>query len=172
MSGGIQKRPLALFLLVLAAVVLVLVVRWATAPSEPGIEIVDAAGLSRIVSLTEIRRYAAVERPGAYQNQFGNWGGDAVYTGVRLRDLLPGDYTAVTVFAEDGYRARFTRAQIADNAYPVIVAYCVDGVCMPDLDQGFRIAVLPEDGDVGNAEYGVDSAGSYWVRDVVRFELD
>jgi len=172
MSAGIQKRSLVLFLLLVAAAVAVLLVRWTLAPSEPGIEIVDVSGMTRTVALSEIRGYAIIERQGAYQNQFGNWGGDGVYTGALLRDLVGDEYHSVVIVAADGYRVAIERHRVEDPAYPIVLAYCVDGVCVPDLSEGFRIAVLPDDGSVSNAEYGVESAGSYWVRDVVRLELE
>jgi len=142
------------------------------APSEPGIEIVDVSGMTRTVALSEIRGYAIIERQGAYQNQFGNWGGDGVYTGALLRDLVGDEYHSVVIVAADGYRVAIERHRVEDPAYPIVLAYCVDCVCVPDLSEGFRIAVLPEDGSVSNAEYGVESAGSYWVRGVVRIELE
>jgi len=172
MRDGIRRGPLAAFALIAVAVVAGFVVRWALAPRGPGIEIVDPQGMVRFVTLGEIRTHAVIEQRGSYQNQFGSWGGDAVYSGVRLRDLLPEGPEGVAVIAADGYEVRFTLEQLLDDAYPVAFVFCVDGVCMPDLDGGFRIAILPEDGDVSNQDYGVDSAGSYWVRDVVRLELE
>jgi hypothetical protein len=172
MTGGIQKRSLALFLLLAIAVTAGLVVRWALAPPEPGIEIVDATGAARIASLSEMRHYTAIERRGSYQNQFGNWGGEGIYRGPLLRDLLDSEYSAVEVIAADGYRVIIERHRVEDLAYPIVLAYCVDGACVPDGADGFRIAVLPEDGGVSNAEYGADSAGSFWVRDVVRLVLE
>jgi len=172
MSHGVQKWPLALFLLLVVGVVAVLVVRWAVAPSELGIEIVDASGVARTVALSEINGHALIERQGAYQNQFGNWGGDGVYKGVLLRALLPQIYDRVVIVAADGYRVMIERDRIEDTAYPIVFATCVDGTCVPDLVDGFRIAVLPKDGRVSNAEYGVESAGSYWVRDIVRIEIE
>ena len=172
MRGGIRRGPLAAFALLTVAVVAGFVLRRALAPRIPGIEIVDLRGEVRFITLREIRSHDGIERRGSYQNQFGNWGGDAVYSGVRLRDLLPEGPEGVAVIAADGYEVRFTIEQVSDDAYPVALVLCVDGICMPDLDEGFRIAVLPEDGGVSNQEYGVDSAGSYWVRDVVRLQLE
>jgi len=172
MRAEIQWRSLGAFLVVLLAVVVSLLVRWAIAPREPCIEILEPHGATQMLRLSEIERQPRLTRPGAYQNQYGNWRGDAVYSGPRLRDLLTEAYAGVTVISSDGYRARFTIEQVLDEDYPVVLAICVDGHCVPDLDEGFRIAVLPEDGRVSNEEYRAESAGSFWVRDVVRLELD
>ena len=53
----------------------------------------------------------------------------------------------------------------------MILAFQMDGIEIPDWEDGFRIAVLPTDGGVSNAEYGVESAGSYWVMRVSRLIL-
>ena len=172
MRVRVEKWPLAVFLLVAIGMVGLLVVRWSVGPADPSIEIAAATGAVQTVTLSEVRGYPSVERRGSYQNQFGNWGGDALYVGALLRDLLPGPYERIEVVASDGYRVWIDRTRIEDPDYPMVLAYCVDGRCVPDLEEGFRIAVLPEDGAVSNEEYGVESAGSYWVRDVVRLQLE
>ena len=53
----------------------------------------------------------------------------------------------------------------------MILAYAYDGVEVPSWEMGFRIAVLPEDGNVGNEEYGATSAGSFWVMNVEQIVL-
>jgi len=168
----VEKWSLGIFLLVAIGMVALLVVRWALDPADPSIEIADASEALRTVTLHEIRSYPSVERRGSYQNQFGNWSDDALYVGALLGDLLREPYDRIEVVASDGYRVSIDRTRIEDLDYPMVLAYCVDGRCVPDLEEGFRIAVLPEDGAVSNEEYGVESAGSYWVRDVVRLELE
>ena len=75
------------------------------------------------------------------------------------------------VIANDGYTIEVERCRVEDPDYPMILAYAYDGVEVPSWEMGFRIAVLPEDGTVSNEEYGVESAGSYWVKNVVRLVL-
>jgi hypothetical protein len=81
------------------------------------------------------------------------------------------DYEIVEAVAKDGYRVTIERWRVEDSQFPMILAFSLDGVEVPDWEDGFRIAVLPEEGDVSNEEYGVESAGSYWVKQVVRLVL-
>jgi len=52
----------------------------------------------------------------------------------------------------------------------VVLAYALDGVEPPTWEDGLRIAVLPE--DVSNAEYRADSAGAFWVKNVIRIVIE
>ena len=56
--------------------------------------------------------------------------------------------------------------------FRVAMAFRMDEVDVPEWEDGFRIAILPEDGRVSNDEYGVESAGSYWVMRVSRLILN
>jgi len=75
------------------------------------------------------------------------------------------------VAADDGYTVVIERARLEDPDYPVVLAFEMDGVSVPEWEDGYRIAVLPEDGSVSNEEFGVESAGSFWVKNVVRITL-
>ena len=116
---------------------------------------------------------AEIERAGVYQNQFGNWRDQGTYTGVRLSALIGtrADYDAMVVIASDGYTVRIERARVEDSEYPMVLAYRFDGIEVPAWEDGPRIAVLPEDGDVSNEEYNAESAGSYWAKNVARIQL-
>ena len=167
------RRGMLLGLVVLTVVVAVpLVVRWALFPKGPAIEVVLPSGATRTVTLAALRRFPVLTRQGEYQNQFGNWRDAGTYTGVRLSDLI-GDvaYATVEVVAADGYDASVDRARVEDPEYPVVLAYAFNGVEVPEWSDGFRIVVLPEDGRVSNEEYRTTSAGSYWVKSVVRLTL-
>jgi len=120
-----------------------------------------------------MKRLPALTREGTYQNQFGNWGDPGIYTGVLLTDLIDSEapYAAILVQAADGYEVAIERERVGGPDYPMILAYAFNGVEVPDWEMGYRIAVLPEDGNVSNEEYGVPSAGSFWVKNVVRVIL-
>jgi hypothetical protein len=164
------RRGMVVGLVILTvAVAAPLVVRWALSPRGPAIDIVLPSGATRTVTLAALRRLPVLSRQGEYQNQFGNWRDAGLYSGVRLTDLLEGvTYEAIDVVAVDGYRVSIERQRIEDPDYPVVLAYAKDGVEVPNWEDGFRIAVLPEDGRVSNEEYNAVSAGSYWVKNVVR----
>jgi hypothetical protein len=61
--------------------------------------------------------------------------------------------------------------RLLDPEYPVVLAFSRDGQEPPAWEDGPQVAVLPQDGGVSNAEYGVDSAGAFWVKNVVRIEV-
>jgi len=144
-------------------------------PTETGptITIVVLDGSERTVSLAEMKDLPQLSRHGIYQNQYDNWRDEGLYTGVRLADLIDRDavYTSIRVVAKDGYQIVIERARVEDDAFPMILAYAFDGEEVPDWSDGPRIAVLPETGRVSNEAYGVVSAGSYWVKNVVRILL-
>lgn len=169
----IRKVYLVVWLLVIAAIALVAAVRIGIRPAGPSVAIVDIEGRTKSVLLGTIERMPALARHGVYQNQYGNWRDEGVYTGVLLTDLIdPGSgYAALKIVAEDGYEVTLERARVEDGNFPVVLAYSFDGVSVPAWSDGFRIAILPEDGDIGNDEYGVESAGSYWVKNVKRIIL-
>jgi len=162
------RRGMLLALVVLTvSVAAPLVVRWALSPRGTAIEVVLPSGATRTVTLAALRRLPVVTRQGEYQNQFGNWRDAGTYSGVRLIELIgDAEYETIDVVARDGYRVAIERKRIEDPNYPVVLAYAYDGVEVPDWEDGFRIAVLPEDGRVSNEEYDAVSAGSYWVRNV------
>jgi len=173
MSRGVRPGFLVAFGLLVLAVILPIAVRQATAPRGPAIEIVDADGRGRKVTLLEIASHPHLCRPGAYENQFGNWRDEGTYCGVRLTDLFGdgADYRSIAVTAADGYRVEIDRARVEDPDYPMVLAFSYEGRAVPDWTDGLRIAVLPEDGGVSNAEYGATSAGSFWVRNVASIVL-
>ncbi|MGC9529995.1 MAG: hypothetical protein ACP5G2_05175 [Candidatus Bipolaricaulaceae bacterium] len=128
------------------------------------------------VTVDDLASLPHVERAGSYQNLYGNWAGHGVYRGVPL--LLLGQrhfpdvpLGTVTVVGADGYQVDFSRPRLQDPDYPVVLAYARDGRRPPAWEDGPRIAVLPADGGVSNAEYGAESAGAFWVKNVVEIEF-
>ena len=170
---GIRPAYLLVFLALILAIVSPIVIRWASAPDGPAIVIADPAGDERTIDLEEIERLPRLCRRGSYENQFGNWRDEGEYCGALLVDLLgvDVDYTSIVVVAEDGYRVEIERWRIEDSEQPIVLAFSFDGRTVPDWSDGYRIAVLPTDGGVSNADYGAESAGSYWVKNVSRIIL-
>jgi len=171
--GAIRRGVLLAWLLVIAAVVVPVVVRMAGPTPGPGVVIVGIDGSERSVLLAQMKRLPALTREGTYQNQFGNWRDKGIYTGVFLTDLIgdTADFSGIRAVATDGYEVTIDRDRVLDRDYPVVLAYAFDGQEVPTWADGFRIAVLPEDGAVSNEEYHAVSAGSYWVKNVARLVL-
>jgi len=157
------------FLLMILACVLALLLRPRPEVPGPAIELVDSDGSLQTISLRELKAMDVLVRGGTYQNQYGNWRDAGVYSGVLLSHLLPStEYTHVEVEAADGYSRLLERSRVVDLGYPMVLAFAMDGVEVPAWEDGFRIAVLPEDGAVSNEEYEAISAGSFWVKNVIR----
>ncbi len=157
------------FMLLIVACVTPLVVRSLLPEAGPVVRILGPDGSVRTVTLSEMKKMPTLTREGVYQNQYGNWRDQGIYSGVLLTNLIgTTNYGSVEVIADDGYAVTIDRARVEDPQYPMILAYRMDGRDVPTWEDGFRIAVLPEDGNVGNEEYGVESAGSFWVKRVVQ----
>lgn len=169
-----QRWARTAFVLLVVALIVPLVVRSlvSTHDAGPTVQIVAIDGTINELTLAQMRSGTVFTREGRYQNQFGNWRDEGVYSGVLLSELLPpGEYASVEAIAEDGYRLQLERGRIEDPAFPLVLAFAFNGVTVPDWEDGFRIAVLPESGEVSNAGYGTTSAGSYWIKQVVRLVL-
>lgn len=164
------RRGMVLGLVLLAlAVATPLAVRLATAPTGPSLWVELPGGSEKKISLADLKRLAQISRRGEVQNQFGNWRDGGTYTGVLLADVLRGvPYASIDVVAADGYRMAVDRARVDSQEYPMVLAYALDGLLIPTWVDGFRIVVLPNAGRVSNEDYGVPSAGSFWVKNVVR----
>jgi len=170
----IRKGYVIAWVLLIVAVALPTAIRLAM--REPDSPAVVVAGLNteHWVTLDDLKEMASLSRAGDAQNQFGNWREAGTYTGVLLTALfetLGETVRDVEVVATDGYRVVLEEWRILDSEYPVVLAYAMDGVEIPDWEDGPRIVVLPEDGSVSNEEYAAESAGSYWVKNVERIVL-
>lgn len=169
----IRWNYLIAFLVLVAAMILVFGVRRIADSRGPRIELVTLEGTHQWISFSQMKHLPSLVRRGTYQNQYGNWRDEGVYAGVRLTDLIgpDADYEVLLGEAADGYTIEIERARVEDSDYPMVLSYTFNGIEVPDWKDGFRIAVLPEDGNVSNEEYGVPSAGSYWVRNVIKITL-
>ena len=174
MRRSVRIWSLVGFALLILAAIGAPVVRWLVVPGSPTIDLVDATGRQRTIGLQWLQESSQLCRRGSVQNQFGNWRDEGEYCGVLLIDLLGegAAYGSVTVVAKDGYRVEIERERVEDPEYPVVLAISFDGRAVPAWPDGYRIVVLPNDGGVSNAEYSAESAGSYWVRNVVRLVLN
>ncbi len=169
---GVRRGMVAVLILLIAAVAVPLAVRWMTEPRGPSFSIVLPSGAEQKIDLAHLRRMPQLVRRGEAQNQFGNWKDGGTYSGVLLTTLLSGtSYDEVDVVAKDGYRMTIERTRVEDPDYPMVLAYALDGISVPAWKDGFRLVVLPEGGRVSNEEYRALSAGSYWVKNVVRIVL-
>jgi len=170
---SIRWGYLVIWVGVIALVVLVAFLRRPGEGVGPSILLVLPDQSIRTFDLSAIARMPSITREGEYQNQYGNWRDAGVYTGVVLVDLIGSDvdYRTTRVIAEDGFTATIDRGRVESTRFPMVLAYEMDGIRVPAWSDGYRIAVLPEGGRISNAEYDATSAGSYWVKNVVRIEL-
>ena len=170
MNRGVRRGFLMAFLVLIVAVVIPIVVRWGSGPAGRAIVLVETDGRERTILADDLDALPRLCRRGSYENQFGNWRDEGEYCGVLLSELIGRDaeYASIAVVAEDGYRIEIERERIVDPDYPVVLATSFDGQTVPGWADGYRIAILPEDGGVSNADYDTDSAGSYWVKNVAR----
>jgi hypothetical protein len=135
----------------------------------PSVRVVMPDGDARTITLSDMKRLPVLTREGMAQNQYGLWRDQGLYSGTALTNLTAGiDFASIDVVAADGYRVTLEAWRVEDPEYPVVLAFGMDGIDVPEWEDGFRLVVLPVDGDVSNAEYGVESAGSYWVKRVVE----
>lgn len=169
----VQRTARLVFVVLILACVIPLMIQRLGSEQGPLIKIVDTSGRVRELSLADMKRLPILTRLGSYQNQYGNWRDEGMYAGVYLKDILGVDaYASVDVVAEDGYRVTVERSRVEDLDYPMILALQMNDVSVPEWEDGFRIAVLPESGRVSNADYGVESVGGYWVKRVVQLTLN
>ncbi|MHA1575759.1 MAG: hypothetical protein ACTSU3_00220 [Candidatus Thorarchaeota archaeon] len=156
--------------------------------SDYYVEVVGSNGVSQNVTLAEMMMMDNVSGNSSYQNTYGNVRGVGVYKGVKvsnLVDLVGGmdEGYVVRIVAEDDYSLTFERSK----AYPnitiwnlqgdMILAYEYDGLTMPEYEDGFRLAFIPEDGYYSSADANAttepnpSAAGPQWVSNVVRIEV-
>jgi DMSO/TMAO reductase YedYZ molybdopterin-dependent catalytic subunit len=156
--------------------------------SDYFIEVVGVGGNSQNVTLSEMMQMESVSRNSSYQNTYGNVRGVGVYTGVNVSDLVNlvggvNEGYVVRVVASDGYSQTFDRSKVYPNSTIwdfqgyMILAYEYEGIRVPDYEDGFRLAFLPDDGYYSNADANASTepnpaaAGPQWVSNVVRIEI-
>jgi len=155
--------------------------------SDPFVEIVGI-GTSQNVTLTDMLAMTTVTGNSSYQNTYGNIRGGGIYTGVRVSDLVDlvggmGENDSLRIIADDDYSLSFERSKVYPNSTylgiqgEMILAYAFNGTTVPDYEDGFRVAFIPEDGYYSNVDANETTdpnpvaAGPQWVSNIVRIEV-
>jgi len=159
-------------------------------PSLPR-DLVVIKGLSEDVtlSLEDLLEMETITGFSSFQNQYDNWRGQGIYSGVAISDLieLVGGMTTndtLIVRAFDGYAQEFGYANIYPNATwaeiqgPMILAYSYNDTLVLDWTDGMRLVMMPSDGGYSNLDAtqtsvsgDVISGGTLWVRFVSSIEV-
>jgi hypothetical protein len=130
---------------------------------EPFVVFTGVSGTSINVTLSEMTAMTTITRNGSYQNSFGSVRGVGTYAGVLISDLveLVGgmlEDDTVKVIASDGYSQIFEYSKVYPNASiwgiqgDMILAYEFNETIVPELEKGFHLMFLPEDGYYSNAD--------------------
>lgn len=187
-----QTKPVTILIVALliagAAMTALVFLQPTNSSSDYYVEVVGSNGVSQNVTLAEMMMMDNVSGNSSYQNTYGNVRGVGVYKGVRISDLVDlvggmDEGYVVRIIAEDGYSQTFERIK----AYPnitiwnlqgdMILAYEYDGLVMPEYEDGFRLAFIPEDGYYSSADANAttepnpSAAGPQWVSNVARIEI-
>ncbi len=163
------------------------------ADAPEGAVVVSGRDGSVSLSLEDLMEMPWIEGYSSYQNFYGNWKGHGTYRGVLLSDLLAlvggiqeGD--VIRVESSDGYYQEFCYWNIHPNETwysaqgDMILAYEFNGTPVPDWENGFETAFLPEDGAYSNDDCLATSAegqggnvylsaGSRWVKAVTKISV-
>lgn len=158
-------------------------------------DIVTISGHDETVTLTinDLLVLSTTEGVSSFQNQYDNWRGQGVYTGVKVADLLElvGDMSTsdrLRVHAIDGFAQDFSYSNVYPNSSwydyqgDMILAYSYNETLVPEWSDGFRLVMLPDDEAFSNNDclatsapgMGCNvysSAGARWVRFVVHIEV-
>ena len=145
------------------------------------------------LNLGDLLELNVVQGTSSFQNQLLNWGGNGVYRGVRVSDLIElvgglNTDNTIRVISFDGYAQEFCQGNLYPNASwfdlqgDMILAFEFNSTSVPQWADGMRIAMLPADGAYSNEDclltsapgMGCDiylSAGARWVRYVSIIEV-
>ncbi len=177
--------------MLLSAGVLAAIVIFQPPPEEGDVTYIVLIGSDNTtenVTLTEMLAMTSVSEYGSYQNSYGNVRGQGDYTGVKIADLVNlvggmAENESLRVTASDEYSMTFGYYKVFPNASflaiqgDMILAYEYNGTMVPDYEDGFRIAFLPDDGYYSNADANATTnpnpagAGPQWVSNVVKIEV-
>ncbi len=160
------------------------------APSLPRDSVV-IRGLNEDVtlSLEDLLQMETVTGFSSFQNQYDNWGGQGIYSGVAISDLIEliGEMAindTLIVRSFDGYVQEFGYSNVYPNASwnelqgPMVLAYSYNDTMVLDWTDGMRLVMIPSDGGYSNIDAiqtsesdNVISAGARWVRFVSSIEV-
>lgn len=155
-------------------------------------KVIEVSGRMGNITLppSDLLAMLSIEGYSSYQNYYGNWKGDGTYRGVLLLELIElvggiEQGEILRIESSDGYSQEYCYWNVYPNATwhsaqgDMILAYMFNGTSVPDWENGFEIAFLPEDGAYSNNDCLVTSAegqggnvylsaGARWVKDVCR----
>jgi hypothetical protein len=114
--------------------------------------------------------------------------GFGIYTGVNVSDLVNlvggmSENDTLKITASDEYGMTFAYGKVYPNVSilavqgDMVLAYEYNGTRVPDYEEGFRIAFLPEDSYYSNADANAttdpnpSAAGPQWVSNVAKIEV-
>jgi predicted phosphodiesterase len=145
------------------------------------------------LSIDDLLLMESVEGFSSFQNQFGIWSGQGTYKGVQIATLIElvsgiNSTSKIRITGSDG----FEQIYCYWNVYPneswyrlqgdMILAYSYNNSIVPDWNDGFRLVMLPKDGEYSNQDCSATSAsgmgcqiylsaGARWVRWVKMIEV-
>lgn len=124
------------------------------------------------LSLTEIQEMDSIERFGSFHNSYGNIRGAGTYVGVLVSDLINliggmEETDIIHVNATDygqvfTYQKIYPSHDIYDLQGDMVLAYGYNGTTIPEYEQGFRLAFLPEDGLYTNDDANQSSSPEFF----------
>ena len=189
-----SNTKLYAFLIIVALVsagVLAALVFFQPGPEEedvPYVVLIGSDNTTENITLTEMLVMTSITKSGSYQNSYGNIRGQGIYTGVKIADLVNlvggmAQNESLKVTASDDYSMTFGYYKVFPNASflaiqgDMVLAYEYNETRVPEYDDGFRIAFLPDDGYYSNADANATTepdpaaAGPQWVSNVVKIEI-
>jgi len=155
--------------------------------------VIRGFGEAVVLSVEDLKQMQAVTGLSSFQNQYGNWRGQGVYSGVKVSDLLElvdgmttDDLLRVSAF--DGFEQRFSFWNVYPNESwhilqgDMILAFQFNDTIVPAWSEGLRLVMLAPDGAYSNDDCmttsapglgynAYPSAGAQWVRNVVLIEV-
>ncbi len=155
--------------------------------------VIRGFGEAVVLSVEDLAQMQGITGLSSFQNQYGNWRGQGVYSGVRVSDLLElvGGMTTndlLRVSAFDGFEQRFSFWNVYPNESwhmlqgDMILAFEFNVTIVPAWSEGPRLVMLAPDGGYSNDDcmatsapglgyHAYPSAGAQWVRNVVLIEV-
>ncbi|MBN2228521.1 MAG: hypothetical protein JW779_02935 [Candidatus Thorarchaeota archaeon] len=157
-------------------------------PDVPLVVVIGRTGTTENVTLTEMESMTTIAGNSSYQNSYGNIRGYGSYTGVKISDLVDlvggmSENDTLQVTASDDYMITFEFGKVYPNSSilaiqgDMILAYEYNSTTVPDYEDGFRIAFMPDDGYYSNEDANAttepdpSAAGPQWVSKVVKIQV-
>jgi hypothetical protein len=190
-SNNTKFYAFLLIVVLVSAGVLAALVFFQPATQEPDVPYVVLIGsddAKENVTLTEMLAMTSIIKSGSYQNSYGNIRGQGTYTGVKISDLVNlvggmAENETLKVTASDEYSMTFGYYKVFPNTSflaiqgDMVLAYEYNGTIVPEYEDGFRIAFLPDDGYYSNVDANATTepdpaaAGPQWISNVAKIEV-